>query len=268
MTLSLFFPFSLSPFLLLGGAPVGSLVVRLPCSPPPVGWAYWVCCSCLSACCFSVLLAQLPSLCQLLAPVGLWYRSAAFFSVDWSIACSVNWLLLLVSCVSAVWAPLQSVLFDDHFPARARVGTRMIVFSCQLLGCRSLARWPGWVASCFLLSGPRLLVRWPGYAVSCFLLSIFIFCVAYLLTARARAVVHAAVSYSPVRLAWLIYLFSSSVLVVLRLGRPLLLVVLCRRSSIVVVFPHWLFFLYPYALLGFLRGVQLPLGVFTWTHLV
>ena len=74
----------------------------------------------------------------------------------------MNWVLLIVFCVSAVWAPLQSELFGDLLPARARVGMRMIVFRYEILGCRSPACWPGWVASFFLLFGPRLLVRWPG----------------------------------------------------------------------------------------------------------
>ena len=120
-----------------------------------------------------MLLTQLTDLDQLFAPVCLWFHSIVF-SVDWFIACSVNWLLLTAFCASAVWAPLHSELSDDLFPARARVAMRMIVFRYQMLGCRSLARWPGWVASLFLLFGPRLPVRWPGFAVSCFLFSLLL----------------------------------------------------------------------------------------------
>ena len=110
-------------------------------------------------------------------------------------------LLLIVSRVSAVWALLQSGLLDDQFPARARVGTHLIVFSCWLLGGRSPARWPGGRPPSVVLFGRRVLVRWPGLRCSVF--CSLLLCVACLLTARALAVVHLVILDSPVRLAWL-----------------------------------------------------------------
>ena len=133
-----------------------------------------------------MLLAQLTDLCQLLAPVGLWSCSIAC-SVTWFAVCSVNGLLLLVSCVSAVWAPPQSVLLDDLLPALARVGTRMTVFSWQLLGCRSPVRWS--VSFCHFLTPACLRV---GRAKRClvFPLSPLLLVSWLMLSARARVVVH------------------------------------------------------------------------------
>ena len=61
-------------------------------------------------------------------------------------------LLLAASRVSAVGALLQSVLFDDQLPARARVGINLVVFSCLVFGFRLPARWPVIAVFRFLLS--------------------------------------------------------------------------------------------------------------------
>ena len=161
----------------------------------------------------------------------------------------MNWLLLHAFCVSVVWAPLRLVLLDDLLPARARVGTRMIIFRCQLLGCRSLARWPGWVASlfsCYLVPAclcVGLAKRLP-VLLFCRLLSSCVVAHASRPGPGGCACNHLM---SLVRLARLNYLFSSSVLVVS-----------CRR------YPRWLG-RFPDVLLDLLRSVQLPFGAFART---
>ena len=138
--------------------------------------------------------------CARLSACGLAVLS---FSMNCLAVFSVIRLLLIVSRVSAVWALLQSVLLNDQLPARARVGICLIVFSCLLFGSRLPARWPG--------------LRRPAF---CFLL---LDCVASLLIARARVVVHLVILYSPVRLAWLNTLF-----------------LLCCRSFPCCPSPYWL----------------------------
>ena len=73
------------------------------------------------------------------------------FSRGWLAVCSVIWSLLTASRVGAVWALLQSVLFDDQLPARARVGIHLVIFSCLVFGFRLPVRWPGLAVFSFSL---------------------------------------------------------------------------------------------------------------------
>ena len=75
-------------------------------------------------------------------PVAVCVRCIAF-SVNRFAVCSVIRSLLIASRVGAVWAQLQSVLFDDQLPARARVGTHLVIFSCLVFGFRLPLRFPG-----------------------------------------------------------------------------------------------------------------------------